>query len=354
MKYPEASTVENPINPDVAEAAGLAHDLGHPPFGHIAEEELDSLVRAKGLADGYEGNAQSFRIVARLASSDATTIDGEPVDGLNLSRATLNGLLKYPWNAASDKGKQKHKWGHYESERDIFNWTRQGSQIERRSLIAEIMDWADDITFAIHDLLDFFAAGLIPIDRCKPCEQSVECESLLQGILSRKGTQLGPENQVAASLYSIVDLFPFAPDQPFKGSRQDYIALHGFGTSLITSYVNSIRLVQQSGQWIVDIDPGARRLVEVLKQFTWQYVIFNPDLGSKQIGQRKAIRVVFKELLAAAEEGKLYLFPPLLRKDLKLGLDDPYTRVRITSDCISGMTERELTTFYRRLEGLAD
>ena len=340
MKYPEASTVENPINPDVAEAAGLAHDLGHPPFGHIAEEELDSLVRAKGLADGYEGNAQSFRIVARLASSDATTIDGEPVDGLNLSRATLNGLLKYPWNAASDKGKQKHKWGHYESERDIFNWTRQGSQIERRSLIAEIMDWADDITFAIHDLLDFFAAGLIPIDRCKPCEQSVECESLLQGILSRKGTQLGPENQVAASLYSIVDLFPFAPDQPFKGSRQDYIALHGFGTSLITSYVNSIRLVQQSGQWIVDIDPGARRLVEVLKQFTWQYVIFNPDLGSKQIGQRKAIRVVFKELLAAAEEGKLYLFPPLLRKDLKLGLDDPYTRVRITSDCISGMTER--------------
>jgi dGTPase len=87
------------LDPDVAEAAGLAHDLGHPPFGHIAEETLHHLVQTKGrLKDGFEGNAQSFRIVAKLAVSDALPTTGtKTIDGLNLTRATLNGILKYPW-----------------------------------------------------------------------------------------------------------------------------------------------------------------------------------------------------------------------------------------------------------------
>ena len=85
------------LDPDSAEAAGLAHDLGHPPFGHIAEEELDQLVREAGLQDGYEGNAQSFRIVTRLASSDARDLKQRSIAGLNLTRTTLDGILKYPW-----------------------------------------------------------------------------------------------------------------------------------------------------------------------------------------------------------------------------------------------------------------
>jgi dGTPase len=84
-------------DPDAAEAAGLAHDLGHPPFGHVAEEELDALVKTAHVKDGYEGNAQSFRIVVELASSDARNEDGEAIRGLNLTRQVLDGILKYPW-----------------------------------------------------------------------------------------------------------------------------------------------------------------------------------------------------------------------------------------------------------------
>jgi dGTPase len=87
------------LDPDAAEAAGLAHDMGHPPFGHIAEKELDSLVRDRGVSDGYEGNAQTFRIVARLSVGDSSSQENDvDVPGLNLTARTINGLLRYPWS----------------------------------------------------------------------------------------------------------------------------------------------------------------------------------------------------------------------------------------------------------------
>jgi dGTPase len=126
------------VDPDSAEAAGLAHDLGHPPFGHIAEYELDRLLRNSGLTDGYEGNAQSFRIVTRLAASDARDDTDNPIMGLNLTHRTLNGILKYPWPSGSPHSPRK--WGYYDSERDIFEWVRRGQRQLERHAIAEIMD----------------------------------------------------------------------------------------------------------------------------------------------------------------------------------------------------------------------
>ncbi|MBI3682672.1 MAG: dNTP triphosphohydrolase, partial [Acidobacteria bacterium] len=172
------------VDADAAEAAGLAHDLGHPPFGHVAEEELDRLVRKARVRDGYEGNAQSFRIVVKLANSDARNRNGEPIEGLNLTRQTLDGILKYPW-AYKENSDYPNKWGYYRTERDVFRWVRQGRARHQHSLIAEIMDWADDITFALHDLLDFFCVGRIPIDRCKG-RMSSERDRLLKGMFSRK------------------------------------------------------------------------------------------------------------------------------------------------------------------------
>jgi dGTPase len=146
------------IDPDVTEAAALGHDLGHPPFGHLAEEILNDLATKSGLADGFEGNAQSFRIVTRLA------LRSRDSDGLNLTCATLNALLKYPW--LRGEGPDTHKWGAYESEREFFHWARSRDTSDcRKTAEAEIMDWADDVTYAVHDMSDFFRAGLIPLDR---------------------------------------------------------------------------------------------------------------------------------------------------------------------------------------------
>jgi dGTPase len=144
----------------------LPHDLGHPPSGHIAEEELDRLVKDQlgPAAEGYEGNTQSFRAVTALGVSDsAASAKEESVQpGLNLTKATLNAILKYPWLYGQNAAK-KNKWGAYETEKTIFNWARGTHSSFNRSVEAEIMDWADDITYAIYDMIDFYCAGLIPL-----------------------------------------------------------------------------------------------------------------------------------------------------------------------------------------------
>ena len=338
------------VDPDAAEAAGLAHDLGHPPFGHIAEEELDALVRGAGLTDGYEGNAQSFRIAVSLASSDARDPNDLPISGLNLTRRTLDGILKYPWPHGSANNPKK--WGYYSTERVVFAWVRDGRPRGQRSVIAEIMDWADDITFAIHDLLDFYCAGRIPIDRCKGNESN-ERERLIRGMLKRKEKWRSGRLKYIEALTSIIGEFPFEPDERYTGSLSDRARLYDLSTGLIRYFVGSLRLSPGRGSTaIVSIDPDARREVEVLKQFIWEYVIENPELAVPQHGQRVAIRTVFTELLDASRQKKFYLFPSAYQETIGAARKKA-DRVRICADCISGMTEKEIMHFYRCLQGQA-
>lgn len=155
---PEIVEEHGGIDPDVTETAALCHDIGHPPFGHVSEQTLDKLLIKEGLADGFEGNAQSFRIINKLAIRRASH------QGLNLTRATLNATLKYPWLRATE-GKENQKWGAYFSEIEELEWAREtnSSQPKKRCVEAEIMDWADDVAYSIHDLEDFFRAGLVPL-----------------------------------------------------------------------------------------------------------------------------------------------------------------------------------------------
>ena len=157
------------IEPEVVEAAALAHDLGHPPFGHAAERELDNLIRNEEVPDGFEGNPQSFRVVTKLAVRDRNSY------GLNLTRATLNAILKYPWFRAVTPPERNRKWGAYNSEREEFEWIRGPEPRSfRKSAEAELMDFADDIAYAVHDVEDFYRTGLIPLDRLGTNEDEVE------------------------------------------------------------------------------------------------------------------------------------------------------------------------------------
>ncbi len=112
------------LDPSVAEAAAMAHDLGHPPFGHIAEAALNDECCQRGL-DGFEGNAQTFRIVTKLTQRNSQN------PGLNLTRATLNAILKYPWMRAAVPGRDK-KFGAYTSEIDDLTFARLDFHDERR------------------------------------------------------------------------------------------------------------------------------------------------------------------------------------------------------------------------------
>lgn len=351
--------------PDVVEAAALAHDLGHPPFGHASEVELNKLVQDAGLQDGFEGNAQSFRIITRLATSDALTLRDagkdeeyeDSVPGLNWTRQCLDSVLKYPWGFGENP-QHANKWGFYESEREIFDWTRGDQPKLRRSLGAEIIDWADDITYAIHDLLDFFRSGRIPIDRLK--RDKIEYLRFFNGILERRPEWVKDEDEYAEALSNLIADFPFYPERRFRDSNENHMRLHLFATSLIRPFVQAITYTPggEPSKPVVRIDPLARRQVDILKQFTWHYIILNQDLALPQAGQRKAVRTVFRKLLLAARKRDLHLFPAATQDSLRSDqVWDSITgvknleEVRLVADYVSGMTEKELIRVFRTMEG---
>ena len=132
-------------DPDLQDTACLAHDLGHPPFGHNGEEALAAIASDFG---GFEGNAQSFRLLVRL---EAKTVDtqGNSV-GLNLTRASLDGATKYPWL----RSQNPRKFGVYDDDVEVFNWMRSGAPVDKKCIEAQIMDWSDDCAYSVHDLED--------------------------------------------------------------------------------------------------------------------------------------------------------------------------------------------------------
>jgi dGTPase len=160
----------------VAQAAASAHDLGHPPFGHLGEQVLDRIARHRlGLADGFEGNAQTFRILTTLDNCDATA------QGLNLTAAVRAAVLKYPWT--------RHEWRDVEDAAPLLprgvGVERAGGALKYSSYLVNaaemaavkahypnigkhqqtvecsVMDVADDIAYSVHDLDDFYRAGVL-------------------------------------------------------------------------------------------------------------------------------------------------------------------------------------------------
>ena len=349
---------EEDIDVHSAEAAALAHDLGHPPFGHIGEDVLRELCTDSG-AGGFEGNAQSFRIVTTLAGSASNR------QGLGLSPRTLNGILKYPWfrnsdppqdGATPDEKYRWRKWGAYRTESDDFEEARAGDTTDQQSLEARVMDWCDDISYALHDVEDFYRVGLLPLERLR--DERSWFSSVASSELGRQ-PKFDPDRFDTA----LGTLLGLLPAQPYKGGAEDDQSLHGFTNDSIGKYFAAVEVVSDGKR--LAIETSALHEVMVLKQLTWQYVVNSPSLASIQDGQQRIVRVLYERLedwLRREVKSQPHRLPRRLKRYYDISereatlsggdISEEAVRSRAVADYICTLTEDQAVDLYKRLDGL--
>ena len=342
---PQLLDVVGGIDPDVVEAAALAHDLGHPPFGHVVEEELNHLVTQSGVLDGFEGNAQSFRIVTRLACRH------EGFEGLNLTRATLNAILKYPWVRSPGR----KKWGAYHTEEQEFRWARELlPHDEHKSAEAELMDWADDVAYSVHDVEDFYRAGLIPLDRLI-IDREERQRFYVNALARLRDTsiyQQHGDDRLQESFDKLITLFPI--NEPYNGALRQRSLLRSWMSGLVGRYINALRVSDPAANQgrRVAISPNEEIEVVMLKQLTWQYVIDNPALDTQQYGQRRVVRDLYNIYQEAATGSSRHIFPKSYQERLAFSMS-PQETIRIIADLLASMTEQQLLAMHQRLTGIS-
>lgn len=341
---PEVVEAVGGVDPEVVETAALAHDLGHPPFGHIAEKELNQLVQHEGW-DGFEGNAQSFRIVTKLA------IRRPESQGLNLTRTSLDAVLKYPWLWTA--GTHEDKWGAYRSEENELAWARQlhPQGDEARSAEAELMDWSDDIAYSVHDLEDFYRAGLIPIHILVryPHEREHFLERARDDMEKHAEKHDYTADDLARVFHELLDSLLIS--EAYQGTRSQRAYLRLTTAKLIGRYVFGISLKEPTARdpRPVRIEPELEMETFMLKQLTWHFVIRNPALASQQYGKAKVVRELFETFLEVADSGKwLDILPMRCLESLAADEEAP---ARLIADVVSSLSDREALTIHRRLVG---
>jgi len=352
-----------PVEPEVVEAAALAHDLGHPPFGHAAETELDGLLSAElaptreewiGKVDGFEGNAQTFRILTKLASHRAE------YSGLDLTRATLNAVIKYPWFEA-DHPDGKRKWNAYRSEAADFEFARQTGGEKGNE--AQLMEYADDIAYSVHDVEDFYRAGWVPLHRLatEPRERRLFVEA-------QKSAWTGDLTAtIAAGVVSnILDgMLPEPLHVPYAGTVVQRAELRRFTSRLIGTYVRGVCVegagAGAGGRLRVAMPAEHAQEIAVLKQLMVHYVFCNPALAAQQQGHRRVVKELFTAFYVAAHSAATNataVLPSGMRSLLETFLDEAESeeerervRTRIAADAVASLTEQEAIALHRRLSG---
>lgn len=351
LKNRQQSSVNSVFNASVASGIPVAFpDLGSQRRIAGILKGLDAIARLRGLPDGFEGNAQSFRIVTKLAM-------GSTENGLNLTRATLNAILKYPWAYAQNQAKPD-KWGCYEDDIQIFSWARQlGPAKNVQSNEARLMDWSDDVTYSVHDVDDFYRAGVIPLDRL--VVDSEERERFYTGVFARRKDRL-PKDMDELFLRGAFDSLMSVLNvrEPYTPTRESRIRLRRVTSTLIRDFVNAVQLDLSANPPQIFIEKRRRAEIFMLKQLTWHYVIKNPALATQQHGQRVIVRQLFNAFYKAGTRSEVNIdfFPISLRELLPpvptQTSSDRKKLARAIIDFIASLTEEQAIATHHRIYGI--
>ena len=334
-------------HPDLAETAALAHDLGHPPFGHNGEVALDAIARECG---GFEGNAQTLRILTRL---EAKSVDAQGRSvGLNLTRATLDACTKYPWArvATDEDSAVGQKFGVYDDDLPVFTWLRDGRQGPRRCVEAQVMDLADDVAYSVHDLEDGVVGGGIDLELLDHAEErGAVWETVRDWYL--------PEAD-DASLDDALDRLRSVgswPEVSYDGSRRSLAALKNLTSDLIGIFCGQVhqatRVTCGDGALVrygadVVVPDETARAIAVLKGVAAHYVMRAQERVALMERQRTLLLELFAVLSARGRDA----LDPVLRGDFDAAGDDAaHTRVLI--DQIASLTDASAVTWHARLVG---
>lgn len=326
-------------DPDLVDIAGLAHDLGHPPFGHNGEEELDRICSSIG---GFEGNAQTIRVLTRLEAKVLDPETGESV-GLNLSRAALDAACKYPW--ARKPGVRK--FGYYEDDSRIFDWMRIGAPAERTCLEEQVMDWSDDVAYSVHDFEDAIHTGLVTLEELI----NTDVQSELVAIAKERYAPEADEAELRAALERITSL-DYWPEG-FSGSQRDLVALKKFTSYLIGRFCVSAQIATQMAypgspltrySATLVVPEEARNEVAVMKAVTVQFVMGRSGADREYERQRQVIAEVVHAL--TLDEGRG--LEPWLAPTFEQATTDAQ-RFRVIIDQVASLTDTSIMAWRDRL-----
>ncbi|MDN5841264.1 deoxyguanosinetriphosphate triphosphohydrolase [Corynebacterium casei] len=325
------------LNADLCEMAGLTHDIGHPPYGHNGENALNEVATECG---GFEGNAQTLRILTRLEPKIIN--DNRDSMGLNLTRAALDAACKYPKAKTNADGSINRKYGAYDEDAHILTWLREGHDDDRPSMEAQAMDWSDDIAYSVHDVEDGIVSGRISLN--------VLWDLVELANLADKGAKAfgGTAEELLDAADSLRQL-PIVSNHKFDYTLKSYVDLKKMTSELVGRYVGATVaatkesgdvLGRQHGQLVVP--PAAEAEVRLLKTIAVLYVMDTPAHLRRQDRQRERVYRVFDYLTAGA--------PGTLDAMFRMWWEQantPAERQRVIIDQIASMTESRLERVAR-------
>jgi dGTPase len=323
-------------DPDVVDTAGLAHDIGHPPFGHNGERALDEFGAACG---GFEGNAQTLRILTRLEPK----IGGV---GLNLTRASLDASCKYPWvRRPGDR-----KYGAYAADADVFAWVRDGAPADRRCIEAQIMDWSDDVAYSVHDVEDGILGGRIdlaalgsPSERSALVALAAKHFGADEAALAEAGDALLALPVVDAVRGFTVATAPVSAHVALKRLTSELVGRFVQAATDATRAAHGDRpLRRYAADLVVPARAGAE--VALLKAVALRYVMSDPDRLAMQARQRELLAELASALLAGAPDALDAVFV-----EDWAGAPDDAARMRVVLDQVAILTDQQAVARHRAL-----